>query len=67
MDSYDAATCDPDQMVAYFDGGCHDTDGAVDNYKVRVPRHAIQSKINYNFSPILKSSLNSFLVQDIFS
>jgi len=57
VDSYDAVTCDPDQMAAFFDGECHDTDGAVDNYKVRVPRHAIQSKINYNISPILKSSL----------
>ena len=57
VDSYDASTCDPDEMAAYFDGECHNTEGGVYNYKVRVPRHAIQSKFNYNISPILKSSL----------
>ena len=56
-DSYDAATCDPDEKASYADGECHDKGSKLDSAKVRVPRHAIQSKINYNFSPILKSTL----------
>ena len=56
-DSYDAATCDPDEMNAYFDGECHDKGNSVDTAKVRVPRHAIQSMINYNVSPSLKTIL----------
>ena len=56
-DSYDAATCDPDEKDSYTDGECHDKGSKLDSAKVRVPRHAIQSKINYNFSPILKSTL----------
>ena len=56
-DSYDAATCDPDEMNAYFDGECHDKGNSVDTAKVRVPRHAIQSMINYNVSPNLKTIL----------
>ena len=56
-DSYDAATCDPDEMNSYLDGECHDRGSKVDSAKVRVPRHAIQSIINYNIGPNLKSTL----------
>ena len=56
-DSYDAATCDPDEKAAYADNECRDIGSKVQTAKVRVPRHAIQSKINYNISPNLKSSL----------
>jgi len=56
-DSYDAATCDQDEKDSYVDGECHDVGSKLHSAKVRVPRHAIQSKINYNFSPILKSTL----------
>ena len=55
--SYDAATCDPDEKAAYADSECRDIGSKVQSAKVRVPRHAIKSKINYNISPILKSSL----------
>ena len=56
-DSYDAATCDPDEKAAYADNECRDIGSKVQTAKVRVPRHAIQSRINYNISPNLKSSL----------
>ena len=56
-DSYDAATCDPDEKAAYADSECRDIGSKVQSAKVRVPRHAIQSKINYNIGPNLKSSL----------
>ena len=56
-DSYDAATCDPDEKAAYTDNECRDIGSKIQSAKVRVPRHAIQSKINYSISPILKSSL----------
>ena len=56
-DSYDAATCDPDEKAAYADSECRDIGSKVQSAKVRVPRHTIQSKINYNIGPNLKSSL----------
>ena len=56
-DSYDAATCDADELEAYADSECRLTGSKVATAKVRVPRHAIQSKINYNISSNLKSSL----------
>ena len=56
-DSYDAATCDPDEKAAYTDNECRDIGSKMQSAKVRVPRHTIQSKINYSISPILKSSL----------
>ncbi len=57
-DSYDAATCDADEKASYTDGECHDKGSKLDSAKVRVPRHAIQSKINYSISPMLKGSLS---------
>ena len=56
-DSYDAATCDPDEKAAYADSECRDIGSKVQSAKVRVPRHAIQSKLNYNIGSNLKSSL----------
>ena len=56
-DSYDGATCDPREIAAYADNECRDIGSKVQTAKVRVPRHAIQSKINYNINPNLKSSL----------
>ena len=56
-DSFDASTCDPAQMEAYADGECHDKGNSVDTAKVRVPRHAIQSRINYDISSNFKTSL----------
>ena len=58
-DTYDAATCDPDEKAAYADSECRDIGSKVQSAKVRVPRHVIQSKINYNFRPNLKSILRS--------
>ena len=56
-DSYDAASCDPDEKAAYADNECREIGSKVQSAKVRVPRHAIQSKLNYNIGPNLKSSL----------
>ena len=56
-DSYDAASCDPDEKAAYADNECREIGSKVQSAKVRVPRHSLQSKINYNISANLKSSL----------
>jgi len=56
-DSYDAASCDPDEKAAYSDGECHDIGSKLQSAKVRVPRHSFNSKINYNISPNLRTSL----------
>jgi outer membrane receptor for ferrienterochelin and colicin len=48
-DSYDAATCDPDEMNSYLDGECHDRGSKVDSAKVRVPRHAIHHQGKNSF------------------
>ena len=58
VDSYDAATCDPEELAAYADSECRLTGTKLATAKVRVPRHAIQSKINYNFNTNLKTSLS---------
>jgi len=55
-DSYDAATCDPDEKAAYADNECRDIGSKLQSAKVRVPRHSILSKINYNFNTNLKTS-----------
>ena len=57
IDSYDAATCDPDELAAYSDEECRLTGTELATAKVRVPRHAIQSKINYNINSNLITSL----------
>ena len=56
-DSYDAASCDPDEKAAYADNECREIGSKVQSAKVRVPRHSLQSKINYNISANLKGSL----------
>ena len=56
-DSYDAASCDPDEKAAYADNECREIGSKVQSAKVRVPRHALQSKINYNINANLKGSL----------
>ena len=56
-DSYDAASCDPEEKAAYADNECREIGSKVQSAKVRVPRHSLQSKINYNISANLKGSL----------
>ena len=56
-DSYDANSCNPDEMAAYSDGECQKRGSGVQSAKVRVPRHAIQSGLNYNINPKFKTSL----------
>ena len=57
-DSYDANTCDPDELSAYSDNECRLTGNKMVNAKVRVPRHAMEGKINYLINKNLISSLN---------
>ncbi len=57
-DSYDASTCNPYEKI-YVDSECRDIGSKVQSYKVRVPRHAIQSKINYELNKDFKSSLKA--------
>ena len=57
-DSYDANTCDPDELLAYDDKECRGT-GPLAKAKVRVPRHAFQSQINYFPNLNLQSSLKT--------
>ena len=56
-DTYDANTCDPDELIAYDDNECRLTGNKVVTAKVRVPRHAVQTKIDYLISKDFKSSL----------
>ena len=57
-DSYDANTCDPDERAAWADKECRNT-GKIATAKVRVPRHALQSKVNYQVNRDLVSSVNA--------
>ena len=56
-DSYDANTCDPDELISYDDNECRLTGNKVVTAKVRVPRHAVETRIDYSMSQNLKSSL----------
>ncbi len=56
-DSFDAATCDPEEKRVYSDNECRHSGSKVDAYKVRVPRHAAASQINYNVNSKFKNSL----------
>jgi len=56
-DSYDASTCDPDELAAYADNECRLTGNKVVKAKVRVPRHAVETNINYSMNQNLKSFL----------
>ena len=53
-DSYDASTCDPDELAAYTDNECRLTGNKVAKAKVRVPRHAVETNINYSMNQNLK-------------
>ena len=57
-DSFDANTCSAEEMAAYYDGECAVVGSKVESAKVRVPRHAISTKLNYNFNKRLASSLS---------
>jgi vitamin B12 transporter len=56
-DSYDANTCDADELASWADNECRNK-GVLATAKVRVPRHAIQSRLNYQINKNLESSLN---------
>jgi len=56
-DSYDANTCDPDELDSYADNECRLTGSKVAKAKVRVPRHAVETDISYSLSQNLKSFL----------
>ena len=53
-DSYDASTCDPDELAAYTDNECRLTGNKVAKAKVRVPRHAVKTNISYSMNQNLK-------------
>ena len=56
-DSYDASTCDPDELASYADNECRLTGNKVAKAKVRVPRHAVETNISYSMNQNLKSFL----------
>ena len=56
-DSYDANTCDPNELAAYDDNECRLYGSKVANAKVRVPRHAVETNISYSVNRGLKSFL----------
>lgn len=59
-DTFDANTCSEDHKNAYSDNECRHTGNAVATAKVRVPRHALSTKIGYqlnsNFKTVLRGS-----------
>ena len=55
--SYDANTCDYEELISYADNECRITNNVMSNAKVRVPRHSIVSKLNYDFNENFTSSL----------
>ena len=57
-DTYDANTCDPDELASFTDKECRGS-GKLAKAKVRVPRHAFQSQINYFPNSNLQSSLRT--------
>ena len=56
-DSYDANTCDPDELGSYEDNECRLTGSKVAKAKVRVPRNAVETSIDYLIRKNLKSTL----------
>jgi len=56
-DSYDANTCDPDELASYSDNECRLTGTKLAKAKVRVPRHAVETNINYLVNKDLVSTL----------
>ena len=63
-DSYDANTCDLDELAAYDDNECRLTGNKVANAKVRVPRHAFESNISYSMSKNLKNFLKGKYISE---
>jgi len=63
-DSYDANTCDPDELASYEDNECRLNGNKVATAKVRVPRHAMEGKINYLINKSLTSSLRGKYVSE---
>ena len=55
-DSYDANTCDQDEKDSTVDNECRNT-GKLATAKVRVPRHAAQTRVNYQVNEDLVSSI----------
>ena len=55
-DSYDANTCDQDEKDSFVDRECRNS-GTLATAKVRVPRHAAQTRINYQVNKDLVSSI----------
>jgi len=55
-DSYDANTCDQDEKDSNVDNECRNT-GKLATAKVRVPRHAAQTRVNYQVNEDLVSSI----------
>jgi len=55
--SYDANSCTAEQKASSVDNECHSKGSKLETAKVRVPRHALDSRINYKISPNLKTSL----------
>jgi len=63
-DSYDANTCDPDELSSYEDNECRLTGNKITTAKVRVPRHAIETQINYLIDKNFTSSLRGKYVSE---
>ena len=63
-DSYDANTCDPDELEAYSDNECRLTGNKVATAKVRVPRHAVETNISYSMNRNLKSFLKGKYISE---
>lgn len=63
-DTYDANTCDADHRDAWSDNECRLTGTAIAQAKVRVPRHALQTRFNYSYSPKFKSTLSGKYVSE---
>jgi vitamin B12 transporter len=57
-DSYDANTCEQDELDSYSDNECRNR-GKLATAKVRVPRHFLQTNFNWNVSKYFSSSLNT--------
>ena len=56
-DSYDANTCSKEELSSFQDNECRINGNKLATAKVRVPRHAVNTKINYNLNEFTVSSL----------
>ncbi len=57
-DTYDANSCDALEKASWADFECNQG-GKLSSAKVRVPRHALQSRLNYQVNKELVSSINT--------